>query len=550
MNIILFLLQKFFSEEYINSGLVVFFNLLKNVLRINGIAYITANIIKGIEKKNYGLTYEYFYYFVAISVAFIIIYAITNYLQNTLLTKMAQWVKREILKIILMTNNENFSDVNFIEFITPITRISVSSYIIFTTTLLVIIPTISFLSMIAAYFIYKDLNLGFFFIISNILIFFYIYLFWNEMLDSKNKQETNVNDNEKYIINLLNNIDKVVYRGQVLNEMDIYKEKTDENIKLTTDFYHLMNTHSFVLNTAIHIIMFLCMSYMIHLCIEKRMDSTTFVTFFTILLFYRDKMNDILNEIPEILEFTGRLVYIIDEFKKMLGNNEITELKIYKPAAVKFDSIRFENIYYNYPKSDKYIFDNLNLTINLDNNIIGITGLSGNGKSTLAKLLIKMYKPASGNIYIDDVEITEIDPHYIREHVTYVNQNSKLFDKVIVDNMLYGCKDLNKCKSHMDEIMKYPKISKLYRDVDIHNKKTGSLGEKISGGQRQVVNVISGLINPTDVLILDEPTNALDPELKAELIGIIKDFKKYKKSIIIISHDKDVFQIFDEKITI
>jgi ABC-type bacteriocin/lantibiotic exporter with double-glycine peptidase domain len=550
MNIIFFLLQKFFTEEYLNSGLVVFFNLLKNALKINGVAYITANIIKGIEKSNFSMTFQYFYYFIAISVAFITIYGLTEYLQNNLLTKMAQWVKREILKIILMTNNENFTDVNFIEFITPITRISVSSYVIFTTTLLVIIPTLSFLSMIAAYFLYKDITLGVFFIISNIAIFGYIYFFWNQMLDSKSKQETNVNDNEKYIINLLNNIDKVVYRGQALNEMDIYKEKTDNNIKLTTDFYHLMNAHSFVLNIGVHIIMFLCMFYMIHLCMEKKMDSTIFVTFFTILLFYRDKMGDIVGEIPGILEFTGRLVYIIDQFKEMLGNNEVTELKIYDPVDINFETIRFKKICYNYPKSDKYIFKDLDLTINLNNNIIGVTGLSGNGKSTLAKLIIKMYKPASGDIYIDDVNITEIDPNYIREHITYVNQNSKLFDKVIVDNMLYGCKDLDKCKNHMDEIMKYPKISKLYRDVDIHNKKTGSLGEKISGGQRQVVNVISGLINPTQILILDEPTNALDPELKAELIGIIKEFKKYKKSIIIISHDKDVFQIFDEKITI
>jgi ABC-type multidrug transport system ATPase subunit len=76
------------------------------------------------------------------------------------------------------------------------------------------------------------------------------------------------------------------------------------------------------------------------------------------------------------------------------------------------------------------------------------------------------------------------------------------------------------------------------------------LGEHVSGGQRQIINIISGLINPTEILILDEPTNALDIELKRELIGIIRDFKKYKKSIIIISHDKDVFPLFDEKIEV
>ena len=72
------------------------------------------------------------------------------------------------------------------------------------------------------------------------------------------------------------------------------------------------------------------------------------------------------------------------------------------------------------------------------------------------------------------------------------------------------------------------------------------MGENLSGGQRQIVNIISGLINPTKILILDEPTNALDPELKRELLLILKTFRKYKKCIIIITHDRDVYPLFDE----
>jgi len=58
---------------------------------------------------------------------------------------------------------------------------------------------------------------------------------------------------------------------------------------------------------------------------------------------------------------------------------------------------------------------------------------------------------------------------------------------------------------------------------------------------------VGGMINPCKILILDEPTNALDPELKKEVIGMIKDFKKYKQCMIIITHDRDVFSLFDEE---
>jgi ABC-type multidrug transport system ATPase subunit len=94
--------------------------------------------------------------------------------------------------------------------------------------------------------------------------------------------------------------------------------------------------------------------------------------------------------------------------------------------------------------------------------------------------------------------------------------------------------------------MKYDKIKNLYLNLDMETTKCGSLGENLSGGQRQIANVISGLIHPAKILILDEPTNALDPELKVELLGLIKEFKKYKECIIIITHDSAVYPLFDE----
>jgi len=102
----------------------------------------------------------------------------------------------------------------------------------------------------------------------------------------------------------------------------------------------------------------------------------------------------------------------------------------------------------------------------------------------------------------------------------------------------------------LKKIMKYPTIFKLYNNMDIYTKDSGLLGENLSGGQRQVVNMIGGFINPSKILVLDEPTNALDPILKKEVIQMIADFKVYKQCIIIITHDKDVFSIFESEIKI
>lgn len=188
--------------------------------------------------------------------------------------------------------------------------------------------------------------------------------------------------------------------------------------------------------------------------------------------------------------------------------------------------------------------------MNMQNKIIGITGLSGNGKSSFIKLILKLYKCSGGKIYIDEQNIEDIDPEYIRKNLVYINQSSKLFDKKVIENMLYGCDNVDICQQRLHEIMKYGKVNELFKKMNIHTKNAGPLGENLSGGQRQIINVISGLVSNSKILILDEPTNALDNELKIELLNIIRDFRKYKKCIIIITHDRDVYGLFDETIYI
>jgi len=261
-----------------------------------------------------------------------------------------------------------------------------------------------------------------------------------------------------------------------------------------------------------------------------------------------------LQNLPDYLEFVGRLEYIIQDFNTMLGDKEnllTIENKRYSFKVLDFAKIEFKNVSFHYNQQhDTKIFTDLSLTIHTQNKIIGMTGLSGKGKSSFAKLLLRLYEPNAGTILIDGVDIQTVDPVYIRENITYVNQNSKLFDKKIIDNMSYGCSDLAICEKHLGEIMQYPTIQQLYKNVDVLNGKAGSLGENLSGGQRQVVNIISGLINPSKILILDEPTNALDSALKEEVLAMIQHFRQYKQCIIIITHDRDVYSLFDETLQI
>lgn len=552
MNILSTLVENFLNEEKTSIIFLFILSLLNSLVQGTVISFISANIIQSIEKKDIQNTNQFLYKFIGISILFLLFYYLYKILQNNILTKMTQWMKKEILKIILLSNNEDMKHVNFIEFITPITRISSSYYVLFFSFINIVIPLLAFLLISSLYFIYQSPVFGISFIIANILIFIYLYSVWDSLAEEKNKNEVKINENEKYVIDILNNIDKVIYRGETLNEINHLTDKTNAVIETGIDFLSYATKHVIIMIIMVFIVMFLCIYYLIQLFYKKKISSTMFITLFSMILLYRDRMMGVIQNVPDYLEFMGKIDYIVDDFNKMLGDKANLNAminKIYSPIEVDFLTIQLKNVTFSY-KEDTPIFTGLNLTIKTQNKIIGITGLSGKGKSSFAKLLLRLYEPTSGEIFIDGIDIKTIDPNYIRKEITYVNQNSKLFDKKIIDNMTYGCSDLNKCDSHLEEIMRYEKIRQLYKDIDIKNTTAGSLGEHLSGGQRQVVNIIGGLINPSKILILDEPTNALDKELKYEVISMINDFRKYKQCIIIITHDSAVYSLFDETITI
>ena len=552
MNIIYFLLLKFFKEEKTNTIFMILNSFLINILQTNGISFITANIITSLQNKNSNqTTYNYFKWFILVSIIFIILYHSYKYFQNKLLTKLRQWMRHHLVKMILKMNNEKFSEMNFTKLNSPINRISSVSFMVFNDIITYLLPNITFLFIVAIYFLYKNIIFGIGFILGNIILL--IYMFWHLKFVFKHNEEyeKHVTESESYLIDILNNMDKIVYRGQVNSEIEIFSEKTNKSIDMAFEFYSNTSYYGTIMTSIVFLILFSCIAYLIYLFFHGQIELTIFITFFTILLLYRDKMITIIQQIPDFVEFIGRSDSVLKHFNKMnIDYKQINDdLLNTNNIILNFDHIEFVNVVFYYNNKIP-ILNNFNISILTNNKIIGITGLSGNGKSTFAKILLKMYQPISGDVYIDGINIRDIDANYIRKNITYVNQTSKLFDKKIIENVFYGCNDLTICSDYLEEIMKYPKIRDLYKNVDFHNKLAGSLGENLSGGQRQIINIIGGLINPSEILILDEPTNALDRNLKQELLDLIRNFKKYKKCIMIITHDKDVFSLFDEKIEI
>jgi len=546
MNIIINLIINFFKEEKLKSISIIILSCLLNILKINVISYISANIIKSIEHNKIDNVHIYYKYFIIVSVIFIILYYLYKVSQNYLLSKLRQWLRYSMVKLLFLHNNDDLSDKNFTKLNNPMFRACNNCFYFIMHVIDKLLPNVTLLFIVFAYFFYNNIIFGLIFLTGNLIASLYIYYIWNNLLSMNEKLEDSIIDSESLISEILNNFDKIIYRAESKNELNSLSESSEKVINHGYHFYKKSSRIILYLNIIIFITIFILLYYLIYLFRNKEITSTIFITFLTILLLYRDIILSSIEEIPEYIEFLNRIKLTDKLFEKdeIINDNRI--INSHYPQ-LRYNYLIFKNIRYKYKKTDKYILNDFNLQLDINNKIIGITGVSGKGKSTLAKILIKLYK-YEGDVYIDNLNIKDIDTTYLRKNIIYVNQNSKLFDKKIIENIFYGCTD-ESCYEKLEFIMQFKKINELYKNIDF-NKKAGLSGEKLSGGQRQVINIINGLIVDSKITILDEPTNALDIELKKEIIEIIKYFKRYKKCIIIISHDSDIYNIFDQTIEI
>jgi len=549
MNVILQLFQKYAYENKFTFGVIVVFSLIINFLQTKVIAETTASIFESIRKNDINIVFRHIYYFMGITVFYILISFADDFFEIQISTQLVQWMRREMLNFIIMSNNEEFTNVDTMKYHSPINRVSYGAVIFLNLFMKSILPNLSFVAIIVGYFMYTNLELGITFLISNLIVFVYAYYTQDTILKYKMDYENTSNENENYTLDIFNNFDKIISRGQSNFEMDKYKEQSEIAIEKSKLFFEQSHINTSIMTTFVYLVILGCLYYLVMLKRDNKINTAVFISLFTVMLMYRDRFMVLLGSIPSMIEMNGRIEYATDLMKDLKHDlySKMSDSN-YETRVLNFDRIEFKHVYYKYKSSQKYLLEDLNLEIVPKNNIIGITGLSGRGKSTVMKLMLRLYAIEKGEILIDGVDINTVDPIYIRQNITYINQSGRLFNMKIMENIMYGCNSQPECKKYLDIIMQYPKIQRLYANVDLVNGKSGFLGEGLSGGQRQVINIISGLINPSPILVLDEPTNALDAELKSEIISIIDKFRSYKKCVIIITHDRDVYPIFDKTI--
>lgn len=208
--------------------------------------------------------------------------------------------------------------------------------------------------------------------------------------------------------------------------------------------------------------------------------------------------------------------------------------------------IEFKDVTFKYPQTERYIYENLNLKLEKGKKI-AIVGLNGSGKSTLIKLLLRLYKPSSGVILLNGVDIQLFDEKAYFDLFSAVFQEVNVFAFNLKENLVFD-RDID--DSILNEALKQGGLSELENKLDhemTHYISENGIG--LSGGQAQKLMMVRAVLSQRPVMILDEPTSALDALAEYEYYSNIN--KHYAdKTILFVSHRLASTRFCDEIILV
>ena len=232
------------------------------------------------------------------------------------------------------------------------------------------------------------------------------------------------------------------------------------------------------------------------------------------------------NSLQSALAGAERLVPLLEEEDRQIANEVPREFK-------HIESIDFEHVWFSYDNSNVYALEDFTLSIKAGE-FIGIVGPSGSGKSTLLSLLMGLYKPTKGAIYINGIDIANYDSSVLRHLMGYVFQQAYLFKGSIKDNLTLF--DTSISYDDMVAAAKQVNLDSMIEQLpEGYHTPVGYLGSLLSDGQKQLLAFGRTLIRNTPILLLDEATANIDSHTEKQIQASIENIRG-SKTIVSIAH--------------
>jgi ABC-type multidrug transport system fused ATPase/permease subunit len=253
----------------------------------------------------------------------------------------------------------------------------------------------------------------------------------------------------------------------------------------------------------------------------------------TVFLAYLTKFFKPVQDLATMTNTIAQTAVGVERVRAILEANDVIEERAdaREPQPLKGE-IKFENVAFAYNK-DAPVLTDVNFEIKAGQ-MVGVVGPTGGGKSTIVSLIPRFYDPSAGKVSVDGVDIRDYTVHGLRNQIAYVLQETVLFRGTVADNIAYG-----RGSAARDEIVAAAKLANadefIAKMPHGYDTMVGDRGDTLSGGQRQRIGIARALIRNNPILILDEPTAALDTESEQLVMEALERLMK-GRTVITIAH--------------
>ena len=515
----------------------------------------TSQFISSLYTSTFEL--ENVYPMIVMLFAMLIISLMKTRLENEIIPSFVIFIRKWVYKTIIAKYQKKFESLPLGKIISVLSEYPNSARNIMVQVVRLYIPYMLSLLFLSGYFYYLNPKLG---MVQLLTIVGGLILFFTDTMgciNSAKKAHLNMINLYENIQDRLSNIVSIYVSQQEKDEISNHGKLEDENRdlyfkNLNFGWYTSMKTN------ILMILSFSIFSYVIFILYkngEIKMEQITqaFIAeiyyFLTILRRLQNWSFDMVNSagnINAILEYIGTYEELKDVKLEVSTNKKPNLTKNKKNSKDKI--LNVSKLYFKYPNTKRFVIKNLSFSV-YENEKIWFKGNSGCGKSTLMKILMSALPPTKGVIELgyDKMNIQTTPVPILRKNISFVNQNTKLFNSSIIENMKYGNNDIT--NKDIEKFVKslnitiFDKLEKgLYTSCGIN-------GDNLSGGQKQVVLIIRCYFRPAQLILMDEPLSAIDETNIPEILEVIKKTTD-KKTLLIISHDSKIAPIITREINV
>lgn len=272
-----------------------------------------------------------------------------------------------------------------------------------------------------------------------------------------------------------------------------------------------------------------------YLYYSGQMELELVISICTMSIIFLKYFNASVSRFRNTVGYIGKFYEIDDYFAKFKIFNE---QELNKDLVLTTGNIEFKDI--NLDFEGKNIFSSFNFKVK-GGIKVGIIGDMGTGKTSILKMLAGLIN-YSGEILIDGQDIKKCNYNSVMKNIAYISQQPRIFNKDIYYNLSYGT---NKTEKDVDKYLNQINFSEFFNLFPKGIRTVvGKEGSKLSGGQKQLIAIVRALLQNKSIILLDEPTNSLDVQTKKIIADLILKIKN--KTILIVTHDQSILDLFDD----